>query len=361
MIEGAWVDEPRKVKEAVRVFFQQRFHEPEPSRPTLDGIRFQSINQQQNDMLVGRFQEEEVREAIWDCGSDKSPGPDGLNFKFIKKFWDIMKPDILRFLDEFYVNGIFLKGGNASFIALIPKVSDPQEISEYRPISLIGCIYKIISKLLAKRIQKMMPSIIDGRQSAFIEGRHLLHGVLIANEVVEEARRKQNPCLVFKVDYEKAYDSVSWNFLMYMMTRMGFSPRWIRWIEGCLASASISILVNGSPTKEFSPKGGLQQGDPLAPFLFNIVAEGLNGLMREAVDRKFYTGFSVGRDKVDVTILQYADDTIFFGEASMENIKAIKTILRTFELVLGLKINFAKAALELLACLIRGSKTRQFS
>ena len=119
-----------EVKEAVRVFFQQRFHEPEPSRPTLDGIRFQSINQQQNDMLVGRFQEEEVREAIWDCGSNKSPGPDGVNFKFIKKFWD------------------------------------PQDISEYRPISLIGCIYKIISKLLAKRIQKVMSSIIDGRQSA---------------------------------------------------------------------------------------------------------------------------------------------------------------------------------------------------
>ena len=280
MLEGSWVIEPQRVKEAVREFFQQRFNEPEPIRPTLAGIPFLKINQQQNAMLVGRFEEEEVRKAIWECGGDKSPGPDGLNFKFIKKFWKIIKPDLLRFLDEFYVNGIFPKGGNASFIALIPKVLDPQQLSEYRPISLIGCIYKIVSKILARRLKKVMPSIIDERQSAFIEGRHLLHGVLVANEVVEEAKRKQKSCIVFKVDYEKAYDSVSWQFLIYMMRRMDFNPRWIMWIEGCLASASISILVNGSPTKEFSPSRGLRQGDPLAPFLFNIVAEGLNGLMR---------------------------------------------------------------------------------
>ena len=212
------------MKEAVREFFLQRFQEPEPLRPTLDGVQFQEINHHQNDSLIARFKEE-VKEAVWERESEKSPGPDGLNFKFIKKFWQTLKPDIIRFLDEFYVNGIFPKGCNASFIALIPKVSDPQGLLDYRPISLIGCIYKIVSKLLAKRLKKVMSSIIDGRQSAFIEGRHLLHGVLVTNEVVEKAKRKQKSCLMFKVDYEKAYDSVSWNFLFYMMRRMGFCPR----------------------------------------------------------------------------------------------------------------------------------------
>jgi len=153
------------------------------------------------------------------------------------------------------MNGIFSKGCNTPFIALIHKVSDPLGLSDYKPISLIGYVYKIVSKLLAKRLKKVMSSIIDGRQSAFIEGRHLLHGVLVANEVVEEAKRKQKLCLVFKVDYEKAYDSVSWNFLFYMIRRMGFCPRWI---EGCLSSASVSILVNGSPSAEFTPQRGLR-------------------------------------------------------------------------------------------------------
>ncbi|KHN09347.1 Transposon TX1 putative 149 kDa protein, partial [Glycine soja] len=121
-----------------------------------------------NEILVRRFQEVEVKEAVWDCGSDKSPGPNGLTFKFIKQFWPIFKPDVLRFLDEFHVNGTFPRGLNASFITLIPKVLDPQLQNEYRPISLIGCIYKIVAKVLANRLKKVMPFIIHERQSAFI-------------------------------------------------------------------------------------------------------------------------------------------------------------------------------------------------
>jgi len=159
--------------------------------------------------MIACFQEEEVKQAIWDCGSDKSLGPDGLNFKFIKQFWQLLKPDILRFLDEFFVHGVFPRGCNASFIALIPKVADPQFLNDYRPISLIGCMYKIVAKVLANRMKKVMAFIVDETQSTFIEGRHLLHSVLIANEVIDEAKRSNKSCPIFKVDYEKAYDSVS--------------------------------------------------------------------------------------------------------------------------------------------------------
>jgi len=116
LIEGSWVEEPAIVKEAVRSFFEQRFKETEHNKPTLDGIQFQTIDSLQNEILVRRFQEAELKEAVWDCGSDKSPGPDGLSFKFIKQFWPIFKPDVLRFLDEFHVNGTFPRGLNASFI-----------------------------------------------------------------------------------------------------------------------------------------------------------------------------------------------------------------------------------------------------
>ena len=252
-IDGAWTEEPKKVKEAARLFFYNRFQEENQQRPRLDGICFQTINHHHNVMLSGRFQEDEIKEVVWGCGSEISPGPDGINFKFIKRFWIILKPDILRFLDEFYVNGIFPRGSNASFIVLIPKVANPQHLEEYRPISLIGCMYKIVAKILANRMKKIMPVIIGERQFAFIEGRNLLQSALIANEVVEEARRGQKPCIVFKVDYEKAYDSVSWDFLIYMLSRLGFSSKWIQWIEGCLKSASISMLINGSPSPEFSP------------------------------------------------------------------------------------------------------------
>jgi len=125
---------------------------------------------------------------------------------------------------------------------------------------------------------------------------------------------------------------------------MGFWSKWITWIEGCLKSASISILVNRSPTAKFTPQRGLRQGDPLATLLFNIITEGLNGIMREVMEKKLFEGFSIGRNNVEISILQYVDDTIFFGEALMENVKAIKVILWSFELVSGLKINFAKSS-----------------
>ena len=119
--------------------------------------------------------------------------------------------------------------------------------------------------------------------------------------------------------------------------------RWRKWINGCLSIATISILINGSPSKEFAPKRGLRQGDPLAPLLFNIVVEGLTGLMRSAVSKNLFRSYQVGSLKEEVNILQYADDTLFFGSATTDNIRVLKSILRIFEMVSGLKINYAKS------------------
>ena len=103
-----------------------------------------------------------------------------------------------------------------------------------------------------------------------------------------------------------------------MLRKMGFCPKWIKWMDGCIRTTSMSILVNGNPTAEFIPQKGIRQGDPLAPLLFNIVVEGLMGLMREALKENKYKGLLVGKDGIEISILQYVDDTIFFGEASMQ-------------------------------------------
>ena len=120
----------------------------------------------------------------------------------------------------------------------------------------------------ANRLRIVMHGLIDETQSAFIKDRHILHGTMILNEVVEEAKRCKKLVLVLKVDFEKVYDSVSWSFLDYMLDRLGFCLRWRKGIIACLQSATISILVNGSPTKEFAPTRGLRQGNPLAPLFF---------------------------------------------------------------------------------------------
>jgi len=190
LIDGTWVEDPLLVKAEVLQHFQNRFYEPQLHRPTLDGVSFSVLTSSQRDIMVEPFKEEEVTCVVWSCGNDKSPGPGGFNFRFIKHFWKEFKPDFLRFIAKFFVNASFPKGRNSSFIALIPKVKDPQAISDFRPIYLKGCIYKIIAKLLANRLRKVMPYLIDERQTTFIKGRQSLHGVLVANEVVIEKGRR---------------------------------------------------------------------------------------------------------------------------------------------------------------------------
>ncbi|GKU98851.1 hypothetical protein SLEP1_g11790 [Rubroshorea leprosula] len=129
----------------------------------------------------------------------------------------------------------------------------------------------------------------------------------------------------------------------YMMSRMGFCDIWRKWIKECLSSSTVSVLVNGSATKEFKVSKGLRQGDPLSPFLFLFVAEGLNGIINSVVSKSLFNGVQEGSSNITISHLQFADDTILFGEANEQNIKAAKSIMRTFELASGLKINYNKS------------------
>lgn len=165
---------------------------------------------------------------------------------------------------------------------LIQKVHNPFSLKEFRPISLLGCLYKLLSKVLAARLSSVMKSIISSSQLAFIKGRNLVDEMLVINEVVDYAKRVNRECLILKVDFEKAYNSVYWSFLEYMLKRVGFCSKWIAWMRVCVFGGNMSILVNGTPTEEIRIQRGLKHGDPLPPFLFLLVAEDFSGLMRNA-------------------------------------------------------------------------------
>ncbi|MCH85424.1 cysteine-rich receptor-like protein kinase, partial [Trifolium medium] len=234
-------------------------------------------------------------------------------------------------------------GLNATFIALIPKVDSPQRLNDFRPISLVSSLYKILAKVLANRLRLVMGSVISESQTAFVKDRQILDGILIANEVVDEARRSKKELMLFKVDFEKAYDSVDWGYLDDVMGRMGFPTLWRKWIRECVCTATTSVLVNESPTDEFPLERGLRQGDPLSPFLFLLAAEGFHVLMEAMVERKLFTGYSVGESNpVEVSHLQFADDTLLMGTKSWANVRALRAVLVLFETMSGLKVNFNK-------------------
>jgi hypothetical protein len=296
--------------------------------------------------LINSFQEAEVKAADWDWDSFKSPGPDGVNFGFFKDFWEELKGDVMRFINEFHRNGKLTKGINSTFIALIPKVDSPQRLTDFRPISLVGSLYKILAKVLANRLRMVIGSVISESQTTFVKDRQILDGILIANEVVDEARKTKRELMLFKVDFEKAYDSVDWGYLDAVMGKMEFPTLWRKWMRECVCTATASVLVNGSPTGEFPFQRGLRQGDPLSPFLFLLAAEGLDVLMTTMVERNMFTGYRVGnQDPVMVSHLQFADDTLLLGEKSWANVRALRSVLVLFELMSGLKVNFHKSML----------------
>lgn len=170
-------------------------------------------------MLIRQFSMSEIKEGVWSCGGDKAPGPDGQNFHFIKKFWDILALDFKELMDYFHSSCIINNGVNSSFLALVPKIKDPQTIEDYRPICLIWCIYKAISKILANRTKDVIGSVTDDSQSAFVQGRSILDGPLVMNEILAWLKKSRGEAFIFKVDFKKAFYSVSRSFLDNIMAQ----------------------------------------------------------------------------------------------------------------------------------------------
>lgn len=344
-INGKWTTEVSQIKEEVFRFYCDKFNERWPSRPKLVNHQFRRLPSDVALSIEEPFTEVEIRVAVWACGGDRAPGPDGFTFRFIKQFWEILKGDFMacvRYFEEF---GVLAAGCNSSFITLVPKIKDPSILSDYRPISLVGCIYKVLAKALALRLKSVIALVIDEVQSAYIEGRNILDGPLIVNEICTWSKRSKREVLLLKVDFDKAFDSVNWEYLDSVLMQMGFGLKWRLWMKGCLSSSRASVLVNGSPTKEFSMSRGVRQGDPLSPFLFIIAMEGLNVAMKAARDKGLYTGIHIPNSDCVISHLFYADDAIFVGEWSRRNIKNLARILRCFHVSSGLKVNFHKSKL----------------
>ncbi|XP_028104780.1 uncharacterized protein LOC114303834 [Camellia sinensis] len=263
LVNGVEVDEPTEVKHATCHHFQNLFTEHWWFRPSVRGD-FKKIAVNQVDAILERgFSEEEVWAVVKECDGNKAPDPDGFNMMLFQKGWKFLKDDIIKFMKESI-------------------------------------------------------AIVDWG------GKSILDGVFIANEVVDLWKTSKKKGIILKLDFQKAYNTVNWNYLLQMLDSFGFRSGWVRWMKECIESARISILVNGSPTVEFCPQRGLRQGDPLSPFLFNVVAKGLNILLSRAKDLSIIKGVVVGNSEVIVSHLQFADDTIIFCEAEWAEIMAIK-------------------------------------
>ena len=343
-INGSFFEGTQVLKDKVREYFVNRFTQVDTPDFDFEMNIHSKISQAEARHLESIPSREEIKNAVWACGVDKAPGFDGFNFRFIREMWETLKEEIIDTVTKFFTHGGSLRHLNVTWVTLIPKIDNPTSIEEFRPISMVGSIYKIIAKILSSRLKEVITPLIDESQNAFVGNRQILDGVLIADESLKWLKKNRISGALIKVDFQMAYDSINWAFLRKVMEKLGFGRTWIAWIMECVSSASMSVLLNGSPLRPFKMERGLRQGDPLSPYLFILVSEALIYLLKKADGMKIIEAMKIGKAKVSVKHLQFADDILIFTPNSPSCIINYFRILDIFALMSGLNLNYNKSA-----------------
>jgi hypothetical protein len=306
------------------------------------------VDPKMNRRLTRPFKFEEVQRAVFQMHPSKSPRPDDMSCFFFQKFWSIVGAEVIEAVLSVLSSGHVLRKTSYTHIALIPKVKLRQRMSEFRPISLCNVIFKFISKCLANRLKPVLSLVISDAQSAFVPGRLITNNILVAYEVINSLKSKRHGLvgsMAVKLDMSKAYDRVEWCYLEQIMQKMGFDAKWIDLTMECVKSPPYSILLNGEPHGFVSPTRVIRQGDPLSPYLFLICAEGFTALLRKAERDRRLSGTSICRGGPRISHLLFADDSLLFCQAKMEECNNLMDILTLYKESSGQKMNRDKTAI----------------
>ncbi|KAG7579890.1 Endonuclease/exonuclease/phosphatase superfamily [Arabidopsis thaliana x Arabidopsis arenosa] len=299
----------------------------------------------QRGFLSANFTVEEIKSAFISLPKNKTSGPDGYSVEFFISCWSVVGPEVTAAVLEFFSSGKLLKQWNATTLVLIPKIQNASKVSDFRPISCLNTLYKVISKLLAGRLKEILPEVISHSQSAFLPGRLLSENVLLASELVQGYNRKNiQPSAMLKVDLRKAFDSIRWDFVLATLRAVNFPENFIGWIKECICTPSFSISINGKSDGFFRSKRGLRQGDPLSPYLFVLAMEVFSKLLHSRF-ASGYIAFHPKSSELNISHLMFADDVMVFFDGSSSSLHGIYETLDDFAGWSGLHLNRDKTVL----------------
>ena len=347
--KGVWHEEEGATEAIILDYFKNIFTSDCPTNfdASIDAIE-ECITPEMNKELLKEFKPEEVRRALNQMHPTKAPGPNGMPLLFFQKYWDIVEPCVLEFVLQALNSGIMPPRANETYICLIPKTKSPQKITKFCPISLCNVIYKIMSKVLANRLKKILPEAISEAQSAFVSRRLITDNILVAFETmhtIDQRRKGKEGLMAIKLDISKAYDRVKWPYLEAIMQRIGFKDKWVSLIRMCVKTVSYSILISREPRGSITPTRGLRQGDPISPYLFLLCAEGLSAMIKRKERLGRLRGVSVKKGAPRISHIFFADDNLIFCRATDGDCAQIAEGLATYEKELGQKLNKEKTSL----------------
>jgi ribonuclease HI/exonuclease III len=314
----------------------------EESADFLDNIPH-LLSPEDNAALIREVTEEEIIKVIWSMGSDKAPGPDGFTIHFYKVCWNIIKRDLQKMIKGFMRKAKIGGGINSTYLALIPKESNPETFARFRPISLCNASYKILAKLLANRIKPLLKRLISSPQGGFVEGRNILDNVIQVQETIHSSKRRKEKGMLIKLDMANAFDRVNRSFLIKSLLAFGFSPHFVQLINACIENPWIAPLVNGRPSNFFQARRGIRQGCPLSPFLYILMADTLSRKLSAERIAGTIPGLKSSPEAVPMNHSLFADDSLLLGGASTRIATAFDSVLKSYCRVSGALINERKS------------------
>ena len=339
--QGEWISDEGHISAEAEKYFKSLLS-AEPIMGSLNVLKVvpKLISAEQNVELERFPSNDEIRSMVFSMDGDSAAGPDGFTGRFFTFAWEVVGTDVCEAVTSFFCGHELPKSISSTLLVLIPKVNAPQHFNQFRPISLCTFVNKIISKILAARLAKVLPSIISPQQSGFVKGRQIFDNFLLAQELISDIRRpNRGGNIVLKLDMAKAYDRVSWPFLLQVLRRFGFGERWIDMIWRLISNVWFSVLINGAPQGFFKSSRGLCQGDPISPGLFVISAEVLSRLLNSLLLCKGFKPFKVRPGCPSITHLAYADDVIIFSSGLKRSIRLVMNVLHSYVSISGQKVN----------------------
>ncbi|GBG79346.1 hypothetical protein CBR_g29496 [Chara braunii] len=286
---------------------------------------------------------EELTEARKAMAKGKSPGSNGLPVEYYEATWDQIAPILVQLYNHILEGGHLMKDMRTGVITLIYKKGDKRSIINYRPISRLNVSYKLLSKLLARRLAPLLPELIHTDQGAFIQGRSIAENIFTAVGALEIIHRENRQVAITMLDLEKAYDRVNWSFVLATLDHMNFGPCYRRWVQELYMDTTTTILVNGHQSLLFSRTRSLRQGCPLASLPFAVQMEVLLNSLRASPRIR---GLQLGRDRVLLTGA-IADDLLLVAEAKPVTMREIKSQLDVYSTLSEAQVNWAKSVYNL--------------
>jgi len=314
-----------------------------PTKEEIQAILNHSLDEDQVRYLSSPVSDVEIRDTLFSLATGKAPGPDGFNVDFFKHSWDIVGASVIMAVKDFFVTGKLLKQINTTIIALVPKIPNASTVHDFRPIACCNTIYKCITKLIANRLARVLPSIISLPQNAFVKGRHISDNILLAQELFSGFQHDpyRAKCVI-KVDFKKAYDTVSWEFIEVCLQAFRFPQILTDRIMTCIRSPKFSICLNGDLHGFFASGRGIRQGDPISPYIFTLVMEAFTGLLDIQTSRPEF-GFFWRCKSTKLSHLFFADDVLLFSEATLASVGLLKSGIDSFSSWSGLVPNLNKS------------------